>query len=149
MNKKIILAVALVLVALSFVEVRNVSANNGTKGNKQAKENILKKMIKKNKVQENANSMAQKRHLNFIAAQLEESDLTTKQKKAVMDKLAGLMKSQPTSEEFVKMSKTEQKEVIATWKKEMGAWVKKNDLTLEELRESTGKGNKYLMGIEF
>jgi len=73
--------------------------------------------------------------------------LTRSQENAVMDKLEAMMQTAPTSSEFVAMSTKEQRTAINQWKKDMDAWCRTQGLTLAQLRDWTGKGNKFLMGI--
>lgn len=94
-----------------------------------------------------------KNHLDFIAGKLtnavDEGEITKTQKKIVLDKLAQMMKKSPSSQEFKEMGYFEQRSKIATFKKEMQSWLKSQGMTLSQLSEITGKGNKYLMGIYF
>lgn len=93
-----------------------------------------------------------KDHLAFIEGKLEKGVkdgwINTNQKKAVVSKLKEMMKSTPSSQEFSRLDKSEQQSAINEWKRSMSKWAIKQNLTLDMIRNLTGKGNKYLMGIE-
>lgn len=89
--------------------------------------------------------------LGFIKDKFDEAvdngQMTKGQKDAAMTKIKVMMRTTPSSDAFVSMSKYEQQVAINQWKKEMDSWAKTQGTTLAKLREVTGKGNKFLMGI--
>lgn len=52
-----------------------------------------------------------------------------------------------SSAQFAQMSTREQNAAITTFRKTMDAWLHGQGMTLADLRDWTGKGNKFLMGI--
>lgn len=90
-------------------------------------------------------------HLSFIEekldAQVEEGRLTRRVEREILSKLAEMMAKSPSSQEFRRMGIAAQRAAIAKFKNEMDAWMRKRGMTLAQLSEMTGKGNKYLMGI--
>ncbi len=92
-------------------------------------------------------------HLDFVAAKLqlavEDGSITMKQKNKILVSFRRLMKSQPTSTAFVAMSAAKKQQTINRWKNQASSALKGSGVTLEQVRDITGKGNKYLMGIQF
>lgn len=93
-------------------------------------------------------------HLDFINDKLtdavEDGDLSWFQKTAIMVKLRELMDREPGgSAAYRAMDTTELNNRIAGWKEKMDAWMQEQGMRLSDLRLMTGKGNKYLMGIEY
>lgn len=91
-------------------------------------------------------------HLSFIDSKLAEGVqdrwLTQTQKDQLMEKLREKMESGPRPEEYRKMSDSELRTRINAWQKEMRAWTRERGYTLDMIKNITGKGNKYLMGVE-
>jgi hypothetical protein len=104
------------------------------------------------KKEEKTGTNQQTDHIQFIDAKLsqgvEDGWLTKVQKKDVIAKLKEMMGKSPSSASFANMSEDQQTDTINTWKKEMRTWAREHNLTLDAIRNLTGKGNKYLMGIE-
>lgn len=91
-------------------------------------------------------------HLMFIEDKLEiavnRRKITNAQKRAIMSKIEALMRRGPNTGDYKNMPKSELNKRITEWKQEMTEWAKDNGLTLSKIRSITGKGNKYLMGVE-
>lgn len=90
-------------------------------------------------------------NLDFIEGELDveanNGRMTQKLENKILDKLVEQMEASPSSEEFEQMRLLTQRSAIAKFKKEMDGWLREQGMTLAELREITGKGNKFLMGI--
>jgi len=84
-----------------------------------------------------------------LAREVREGRLTRQMQREILDKLEQMMKQSPSTGEFLEMNYFEQRASINKFKKEMDAWMKSRDMTMGELREMTGKGNKFLMGIYY
>lgn len=93
------------------------------------------------------------RHIEFVDDKLEEGVrdnwFTDRQREMIVAKLREKMDAGPSSHEYRGMSDEELQSRINTWKREMRRWSSENGFTLDRIRNVTGKGNKYLMGIEF
>ena len=98
-------------------------------------------------------SIQHQNQLDFIAGKLSTAvtsgKMTAALKRKILSKLAAMMDKNPSSAEFVKLDLAAQNAAIATFKKEMDAWLQAQGMTLAQLRDMTGKGNKFLMGIYF
>lgn len=91
-------------------------------------------------------------HLAFINARLTagvaDGSLTRGQKRAIMAKLQDSMDQGPSPAAYRRMSAQERQEQINQWKQSMNQWSSSRGVPLAEIRRLTGKGNKYLMGME-
>lgn len=91
-------------------------------------------------------------HLDFIDSKLTagvtDGWLTNKQKTAILAKLKSKMEAGPTPDQYVNMGESDLNDRIVSWRKEMSRWMREQGTTLDLVRNLTGKGNKYLMGIE-
>ena len=73
--------------------------------------------------------------------------MTPELRRKIINKLAVVMEESPSSAQFAQMSTREQNAAITTFRKTMDAWLRGQGMTLADLRDWTGKGNKFLMGI--
>lgn len=75
--------------------------------------------------------------------------LTREQRDAALEKIRGMMDTTPTAAEYQDMDGRVRRQAINRWKRDMDDWARDHGMTLAQLRELTGKGNKYLMGIYY
>lgn len=96
-------------------------------------------------------SIQRQNNLDFIEERLDNEvkggRMTRELESRILEKLVEMMEKAPSSEEFAGMSFVAQNSAISRFKKEMDGWMKGQGMTLVELREMMGKGNKFLMGI--
>lgn len=84
---------------------------------------------------------------NKLDSQVKLGKLTLANEHKILAKLAELMDKSPSSKEFAQMSVRDQQVAIAQFKTEMDGWMRGIGMNMAQLRDMTGKGNKYLMGI--
>ena len=96
-------------------------------------------------------SVQRQNNLTFVAtvlqARVNQGKMTPELRRKIINKLAVVMEESPSSAQFSQMSTREQNAAIATFRKTMDTWLRGLGLTLADLRDWTGKGNKFLMGI--
>lgn len=98
-------------------------------------------------------ALQHKTHLDFIGARLDnEVDngrLSTTLKKDILHKLSDEMNSSPSTAEFLSLDARSRRVKLNQFGKTMDAWLKTRGYSLKALRDATGKGDQYLMGIYF
>ncbi len=98
-------------------------------------------------------ALQHKTHLDFIGARLDtevaSGRLSTTLKKDILHKLSDEMNSSPSTAEFLKLDSRSRRVKLNQFGKTMDAWLKVRGYSLKALRDATGKGNQYLMGIYF
>lgn len=92
-------------------------------------------------------------HLDFIGTRLDtevaSGRLSTTLKKDILHKLSDEMNSSPSTAEFLKLDARSRRIKLNQFGKTMDSWLKTRGYSLKALRDATGKGNQYLMGIYF
>ena len=92
-------------------------------------------------------------HLDFIGTRLDtevaSGRLSTTLKKDILHKLSDEMNSSPSTAEFLKLDARSRRVKLNQFGKTMDSWLKTRGYSLKALRDATGKGNQYLMGIYF
>jgi hypothetical protein len=98
------------------------------------------------------NTRVRNDHLTFIDIRLtnavNKGKLTEVQKDKIIAKLKEKMATGSSAEQYVKMTNRQRQTSINQWRIEMEQWGKENGISLSKIRNITGKGNKYLMGME-
>lgn len=98
-------------------------------------------------------SVQHRTHLDFIAdrlgSEVTAGRMSAKLKTEIMDKLAEEMKKSPTTTEFLALDTRSRRVKLNQFGKTMDAWLKAKGTSLSALKNITGKGNQYLMGIYF
>jgi hypothetical protein len=96
-------------------------------------------------------SVQRQNNLAFVATALQtrvnQGKMTPELRRKIINKLAVVMEESPSSAQFSQMSTREQNAAITSFRKTMDAWLRGLGMTLADLRDWTGKGNKFLMGI--